>query len=231
MRTALLFQKNNFVGREYYARLVAAGLRPDLVISVGRMKPESIAFERARTAGLWNPPEIPADLITQEFGSLSDEGVAQLLRRQAVDVAVQGGIGILKGDILTAPAIGFLNVHPGRLPQYRGNACPEWALLNGDQVVATAHLIDEGIDTGPVITSRAYEISPVWNYADFRAHLYEHCASVLVDALHLLARDGRAAAVPQSSDGAHYYPPLTPEQRVAVESRFPVITAEALTSP
>lgn len=230
MRTALLFQKHNFVGREYYARLVAAGIRPDIVIAVGRMKPESIAFERARTAGLWNPPEIPADRITQEFESLSDEAVAQMLRHRAVDVAIQGGIGILRGDILKAPAIGFLNVHPGRLPQYRGNACPEWALLNGDPVVATAHLIDEGIDTGPVITSRAYQIGPDWGYADFRAHLYEHCASVLVDALRLLTRDGRAAAVPQSSDGAHYYPQLTSEQRAAVESRFPIVKSEAALS-
>ena len=226
MRIALLFQKHNFVGREYYARLVASGLRPDLVVAVGRMKPESIMFEQARTAGLWNPPDIPPGCIAREFDSLSDASVAELLRRERIDVAIQGGIGILKGDILKAVTIGFLNVHPGRLPHYRGNACPEWAILNGDPVVATAHLIDEGIDTGPVITSRAYEISPVWRYADFRAHLYEHNASVLIEALRLLARDGAAAAIPQSSDGARYYPQLTAEQRAAVEARFPIKKVE-----
>lgn len=50
-RTALLFQDGNFVGREYRQRLMEAGREPDVTIAVGRMRPESIAFERERTAG------------------------------------------------------------------------------------------------------------------------------------------------------------------------------------
>ena len=49
MRTALAFQDGNFVGREYFTRLAAAGLAPDLVVAVGRMKPESMAIECERT--------------------------------------------------------------------------------------------------------------------------------------------------------------------------------------
>jgi methionyl-tRNA formyltransferase len=222
MRIALCFQDGNFVGREYFARLVEAGHAPDLVLAVGRMKPESVARERERTGGLWNPPAIPDGAIAHRFESASDPGFAARLRAEAIDVAIQGGIAILKDEALAAPLLGWVNVHPGRLPAYRGNACPEWALLNGDPVVATAHLIDAGIDTGPVICARAYEIEYGWDYAAFRAGLYRHCAAVLVDALDRLEREGLAAAAPQPPEGAVYRPPLTPAQAGAVRNLFPL---------
>lgn len=224
MRTALLFQKNNFVGREYYAQLDAAGLRPDLVIAVGRMKSESIAFEQARTEGRWDPPEIPPGRVTHEFDDLSDGGLAQLLQEQTIDVAVQGGIGILKGDILLAPRIGFLNIHPGRLPQYRGNSCPEWAIFNGEPVYVTAHLIDEGIDTGPVVIEAPYEIDPTWTYSDFRANLYSCCGTVAVQALRRFAaaRPGTPVGQPQPSAGARYWPPIDEATLAAVHALFPL---------
>lgn len=221
MRTALCFQDGNFVGREYFARLVEAGRMPDLLVAVGRMNPESIAFEIERTGGLWNPPAIAPDALSARFDSPADPAFAAWLRAQGVDVAIQGGIGILKGEALAAPRIGWLNVHPGRLPQYRGNACPEWALLNGDPVVASAHLIDTGIDTGPVICSAVYDVRTGWSYAEFRAHLYAHCAGVLVDALTLLARDGHAAATPQDEAGAMYRPKLPPDLLAALRTRLP----------
>jgi hypothetical protein len=60
MRTALLFQDGNFVGREYYAQLSARGRKPDLVAAVGRMSPQSVAREIVRTGGLWNPLRLAA---------------------------------------------------------------------------------------------------------------------------------------------------------------------------
>jgi methionyl-tRNA formyltransferase len=221
MRTALCFQDGNFVGREYNARLVEAGRAPDLLVAVGRMKPESIAFEIERTGGQWNPPAIAPDALDARFESPADPAFAGWLRAQAVDVAIQGGIGILKGETLSAPRIGWLNVHPGKLPQYRGNACPEWAILNGDPVVATAHLIDAGIDTGPVICDAVYDVRPGWSYAEFRAHLYTHCARVLIEALIRLADTGHAAAMPQDETGACYRPKLPPELLASLRATLP----------
>ncbi|MCW9003181.1 MAG: hypothetical protein OQJ87_10735, partial [Rhodospirillales bacterium] len=100
MKTALLFQDGNFVGREYYHALRKAGRRPDLVIAAGRMKEESIAREVARTGGQWNPPPIPEDETVHRFEKLSDPALWDLLRTEGVDVAIQGGIGILKPDMI-----------------------------------------------------------------------------------------------------------------------------------
>jgi methionyl-tRNA formyltransferase len=124
---------------------------------------------------------------------------------------LQGGVGILTEAMLAVPSVGFLNVHPGRLPQYRGNMCPERAILNGDAVWATAHIIDGGIDTGPVVAAKRYEVDRKAGYHAFRA-------AVMAEAIALLASapDPRRVAQAQPSEGAAYWPPLTDDEFVQV---------------
>ena len=220
LTTALLYQDDNFVGREYHRALAQAGRAPALVAAVGRIRPESIEREIARTGGRWNPPAIPADVRVHRFERLDDPTLPALLGTRGVDLAIQGGLGILKPEVLDAPRIGFVNVHPGRLPAYRGNSCPEWALLEGKPVVATAHLIDAGIDTGPVICAREMVLDTGWAYEDFRAHLYGHCANVLIEAIERLEREGPACATPQSEEGACYRDPMPDEEMAQVRALF-----------
>jgi len=222
VRTALLFQDGNFVGREYFRALVAAGLAPDLLVAAGRMSEASVARERQRTGGQWNPPDFPSNAAVHRFESLRDGALWELLRVRGIDLALQGGVGILGAEMLAVPRFGFLNVHPGRLPGYRGNTCPERAILNGDPVYATAHLIDAGIDTGPVVLERAVPVDFGMRYEDFRAGLYAHCAATLADAIGRLAAaaDPRAAARPQPAEGARYWPALTDGELDQVRSKF-----------
>ena len=183
LRTALLFMAGNFVGSEYYTWLTRAGRPPNLVCNVGQISSDSVAWERRRTGGLWNPLPLPASQNVHCYASLKDPKLLDLVRDEKIDVCIQAGIGILKGELLHAPKVGWLNVHPGKLPEYRGNACPEWAVFNGDEVWATAHLIDDGIDTGPVVVERRYDYDPNGGYHRFRAGIYAHCAQVLIEAL------------------------------------------------
>lgn len=224
MKTALFYADRNFVGPEYLRQLDAAGVEVSRVVAVGRFADEQIARERERTGGLWHAPEVPADRIDAKFESLRDPGLWKLVQDEKIDVVVQGGIGILKPDMLTVPAIGFLNIHPGRLPEYRGNACPEWAVHNGDDVHLTAHLIDEGIDTGPVICSRRYGVAVGWSYEAFRANLYAACGLVAAEALRALGAAGagwRDILQPQREDHARYRPPIPAEVMEKVRQSFP----------
>ncbi len=223
IRIALLFQTGNFVGREYYRELHATGMEPSLMVAVGTMPQQSIAKERERTAGRWNPPDLPEELPVQQFESLKSPALWRALRDAKIDVAVQGGIGILAPDMLRVPTIGFLNVHPGKLPQYRGNSCPEWAIYNGDEIYSTAHLIDDGIDTGPIVCHERYPIRQKWDYHDVRAHLYAHCAKVMVQALHILdasKNDPAAVLTPQDRDAGHYWRPISVDQLATAVDRL-----------
>jgi methionyl-tRNA formyltransferase len=209
LNTALLFQGGNFVGREYYRALREAGRAPDLTIAVGGIAEASVAHEIARTGGRWNPPAIPAGETVHAFDSLADPALWTLIRERGIDIAIQGGLGILKPDMLAAPRIGFVNVHPGTLPAYRGNSCPEWALQEGAPITATAHLIDAGIDSGPVIHAGAMPLDPAWDYEDIRARLYRHCATVLIGALERLEARGPSCAVAQDESKANYREAMT----------------------
>lgn len=59
---------------------------------------------------------------------------------------------LLKPSVLDGFRLGVLNAHAGDLPLYRGNACPNWAILNAESHVAmTVHLMTEILDAGPVV--------------------------------------------------------------------------------
>jgi hypothetical protein len=64
-------------------------------------------------------------------------------------------------------------------------------------------------------------VRPGWSYAEFRAHLYTHCARVLIEALIRLADTGHAAAMPQDETGACYRPKLPPELLASLRATLP----------
>lgn len=222
-KVALLFQRGNFVAREYYSALLSAGYSPDLLVSVGCFSAQSHAREVERTGGLWNPVSIPEQLISAHFEKSTDKELLDFLKANQVDVVIQGGVGILKKEFITAFPVGIINVHPGLLPQYRGNSCPEWAVYNGDEVWATAHFIDQGIDTGPVILTGRYQYPAGITYHQFRANLYKHNAEVLVEAMKLIqmSSDTKVLAKKQNESLACYYQPMGQDEfQLMLNTRF-----------
>lgn len=73
------------------------------------------------------------------------------LREWSPDLLIFTGGNILRKPLLDVPRLGVLNVHLGMLPEVRGMSSPEWSLLNGVPIGVTIHLMDAGIDTGPVL--------------------------------------------------------------------------------
>jgi methionyl-tRNA formyltransferase len=68
---------------------------------------------------------------------------------------------IIPGPILDIPKAGCLNLHASLLPRYRGSAPIQWALLCGEKVTGlTLMLMDEGMDTGPMLARAEIPILP-----------------------------------------------------------------------
>lgn len=73
---------------------------------------------------------------------------------------------------------GIINFHGGPLPKYRGSACHIHAILNEEKEFGpTFHFIDEGIDTGPIIASRLFEV----NEEDTGYNLFQKTLNVGVE--------------------------------------------------
>ena len=69
-------------------------------------------------------------------------------------------INIIPKYFINKFKFGIINAHPGDLPRYRGNACPNWAILNSEsKVVLSFHLMDEGLDSGPIIMKEDFQLN------------------------------------------------------------------------
>lgn len=80
-----------------------------------------------------------------------------------VDVAVVSSFNCkIPKELLDIPKFGFINIHPSLLPNYRGGNPYSNVIMNGEKFTGvTIHFMDEGFDTGDIITQKTVEISPI----------------------------------------------------------------------
>lgn len=84
------------------------------------------------------------------------------LRKYEADIFVVAAFGqIVSKEILEMPKYGCINIHASLLPKYRGAAPIQYAVLNGDDVTGvTIQQMNEGVDTGDILTMKAIPIEP-----------------------------------------------------------------------
>ncbi len=143
---------------------------------------------------------------------VSDESFVATLREMSPDLLVVVAYGqILSRQILEIPAGGCINVHASLLPKYRGAAPVEWSIIRGEKVTGiTTMLMDEGLDTGPILMSRAVEILPGETAGQLSQRLSLISSEVLQETLEHWKRN-ILHPCPQDSSGAYYAPPLRRE--------------------
>ncbi|MBT3410829.1 MAG: formyl transferase [Halieaceae bacterium] len=114
--------------------------------------------------------------------------------------------GILKDPLIAMPKMGVINLHSGRLPQYRGVMASFWAMLSGDEALGTTlHTIDDGsIDTGRVIASTSAVLDREKSYLGNVLDLYESGVEILVQAIAALASGETLSCIEQQQGGSYY---------------------------
>ena len=157
--------------------------------------------------------------VAQPASLRSPEERADLVAWQP-DILVVVAYGlILPKAVLDIPRLGCINVHASLLPRWRGAAPVERALLAGDATSGvTIMLMDEGLDTGPILLQRAMAIAPHETGATLRARLAAEGAPLLLEALQGLA-EGRLHPRPQSAEGVTYARKLDKREAIIDWSR------------
>jgi methionyl-tRNA formyltransferase len=113
--------------------------------------------------------------------------------------------------MLSLPRLGCMNLHASLLPSYRGAAPIQWAVAKGDALTGnTTMLIDEGLDTGPILMQRTEPIGPEETAAELFDRLAIAGAPLVVETLGALAA-GTLPPQPQNPELATYAPLLTRE--------------------
>uniref|UniRef100_A0A7S3YVH5 Methionyl-tRNA formyltransferase, mitochondrial n=2 Tax=Lotharella globosa TaxID=91324 RepID=A0A7S3YVH5_9EUKA len=101
------------------------------------------------------------------------------------DVAAVAAYGLLlPKPILEDKLMGCINIHPSLLPRWRGAAPIPWAIIDGDEQTGVCIMqLDEGMDTGPVLARRVYDLEPGTTAGELHDSLADVGAKMLVDVL------------------------------------------------
>lgn len=169
-----------------------------------KLTPTPVAVE-ARARGL-SVLEVDGVRSGDGFGSL------QALEPDALVVVAYGEI--LSADILRIPRLGSVNVHFSLLPRWRGAAPVQRAILAGDDRTGiTVMLMDEGMDTGPILATAETAIEPDEDAGTLGARLADRGGSLLVDTLRRFDA-GELEPRAQPDEGATPAPKPRPEERM-----------------
>ena len=180
--------------------MVAVLTRPDAPAGRGRTLRPSPVRALAEQAGV--------EVLTPR--SLREPEVQERLRALAPDCCPVVAYGALVPPaVLGLPPRGWVNLHFSLLPAWRGAAPVQHALLAGDEVTgATTFLLEEGLDTGPVLGVLTEEVRPTDTSGDLLGRLATAGAGLLratLDGLEL----GHLEAVPQPAEGVSLAPKIT----------------------
>jgi len=139
----------------------AAGTIPARVALVVSDVENAGILDRARERGLEALYLAPGKFRTKLDDTAEAAYLAALGKAEAEVVVLAGFMRILKGQFLRAYAQRVVNIHPALLPAFPGLEAWKQALEYGAKVTGvTVHLVDQGIDTGPILAQEPVPILP-----------------------------------------------------------------------
>ena len=131
---------------------------------------------------------------------MKDPEFVEALRAYDADLQVVVAFRMLPEVVWAMPRFGTFNVHAALLPQYRGAAPINWAVINGEvQTGVTTFFLDHDIDTGRIIMQDTFDIHDDYNVEDVYDGLMELGAKLALKTIDkMLEGDGHVASMPQS---------------------------------
>ncbi|KUG60885.1 MULTISPECIES: methionyl-tRNA formyltransferase [Kocuria] len=180
--------------------VVAVLTRTDAPVGRKKVLTPSPVAEEAERRGI---PVLKANRV--------DAGLTERIRGLGADVAAVVAYGALVPQAaLDAVPHGWINLHFSLLPQWRGAAPVQRALMAGDTVVgASTFLLEAGLDTGPVLGTMTDVVRPEDTAGTVLERLSRTAAPLLADSLRAVV-DGSARPAPQQGEVTHA-PKLTAE--------------------
>jgi len=176
-----------YMGTPHYAKEILQTLIDDEKIDVPLVitQPD----RKSGRKGELKAPEVK--VLAAEFGlkilqpeRLSDEGIYEAIVEAKPDYIVVAAFGQLlpKSILDIAPCI---NLHASLLPQYRGASPVQQSLLNGDKFTGiTAMLMEEGLDSGPILGYRYFKIPQTMLLPELMSRLSDDACALTTNIIH-----------------------------------------------
>lgn len=148
---------------------------------------------------------------------LKDHDFIENLRALRADLQIVVAFRMLPEIVWSMPPLGTFNLHAALLPQYRGAAPINWAIINGDtETGVTTFFLDRDIDTGSIIKRVSTPILDTDNAGDVHDRLMNIGAALVVETVDNIAA-GTIKPVPQAEQATNK--PLRPAPKIFKETR------------
>ena len=163
--------------------------------------------EKGRGQAVAAPPTklvaIERGVPVRQFRRVREPAAQDELRALRPELQVVVAFGqILPRSVIEIAPLGTVNVHASLLPRYRGAAPIQWAVASGEsETGVSTMLIDEGLDTGPVLLRRKLAIGPEETAGQLEPRLAALGAELLLETVDGLATRS-LAAIPQDHENA-----------------------------
>jgi len=138
---------------------VAAGEIPAICVGLITDNPRAYAIKRAEDAGI---PTVVVEYARFPSKAAYEEALLAAMRSCRADLFVLAGyMRILGAEIVHEFSGRMMNIHPALLPAFAGLHAQRQAVECGVKVSGcTVHLVDEGMDTGPIVVQRCVPVLP-----------------------------------------------------------------------
>jgi methionyl-tRNA formyltransferase len=193
-----------------YPRIIFYGTPEIAVASLNRMVDEGLNVVAVVTA-----PDKPAGrglklsgspvrdyaagkgLLLLQPASLKDPGFLARLTSLKPDLQVVVAFRMMPREVWALPQLGTFNLHASLLPQYRGAAPVNWAVINGEKETGvTTFLLEDKVDTGQILFAEKTPIGPEETAGEVHDRLMVIGAGLVVKTVHALV-SGTAKAISQ----------------------------------
>jgi methionyl-tRNA formyltransferase len=136
---------------------------------------------------------------------LKDEYFLAQLKKLQADLFVVVAFRMLPKEVWKMPAFGTINLHASLLPNYRGAAPINWAIINGDEETGvTTFFIDEAIDSGKIIAQEKVKISSSTNAGELHDELMSVGAELTLKTVAAISQQTHTVIDQDKFDGKDF---------------------------
>lgn len=151
--------------------------------------------------------------------SLNSSDSIKIIQSSGAQIAVSVNWPVVLGEsICSAFHHGIINAHAGDLPRYRGNACPNWAIINNESVVGLClHKMEpNSLDTGPILMKEYFKLTSNTYISDVYEWMAKKIPLMFGDLVDKIENGGTDAHVQSSNalDWLRCYPRRPEDSRI-----------------
>jgi methionyl-tRNA formyltransferase len=162
--------------------------------------------------------ESPVKTFAREHGlailtpdDLKDGEFVNALKGLNPDAILVVAFRILPEEVFALPPLGTVNLHASLLPQYRGAAPINWAIINGETKTGlTTFYIRKKVDTGDILLQKEINIGPDETFGELHDRMSDMGAQMLLETVDLMEK-GEVKLIRQDDSKATKAPKITPE--------------------